>query len=154
MTSPPFPQLRTYLMDVLFLNQKINSNIRISYSLKYKHLKKSKFFNSHTRSKILHLILVTLSLIALQYTLNIFLSQCFGNIWWEYSGQMFFQSHVVDKIFQNLRVRLKFIIGWAMKIKLFVAFEIQYFELRIFSFNSHIYYWLVVLLLELVLLIS
>ena len=27
-----------------------------------------------------------------------------------------------------------------MKIKLFVASEIQYFELRIFSFNSYVYY--------------
>ena len=27
-----------------------------------------------------------------------------------------------------------------MKIKLFVAREIQYFELRIFSFNSYVYY--------------
>ena len=27
-----------------------------------------------------------------------------------------------------------------MQIKLFVALEIQYFELRIFSFNSHVYY--------------
>ena len=27
-----------------------------------------------------------------------------------------------------------------MKIKLFVAFEIQYFELGIFSFNSYVYY--------------
>ena len=27
-----------------------------------------------------------------------------------------------------------------MKIKLFVAHEIQYFELRIFSFNSYVYY--------------
>ena len=27
-----------------------------------------------------------------------------------------------------------------MKIKLFVALEIQYFELRIFSFNSYVYY--------------
>ena len=27
-----------------------------------------------------------------------------------------------------------------MKIKLFVAREIQYFELGIFSFNSHVYY--------------
>ena len=27
-----------------------------------------------------------------------------------------------------------------MKIKLFVAFEIQYFELRTFSFNSYVYY--------------
>ena len=33
--------LRTYLMDDLFfLNQKTNNNIRISYSLKYKHSKK------------------------------------------------------------------------------------------------------------------
>ena len=27
-----------------------------------------------------------------------------------------------------------------MKIKLFVTLEIQYFELRISSFNSHVYY--------------
>ena len=27
-----------------------------------------------------------------------------------------------------------------MKITLFVAFQIQYFELRIFSFNSYVYY--------------
>ena len=27
-----------------------------------------------------------------------------------------------------------------MKMKLFVALEIQYFELRIFSFNSYVYY--------------
>ena len=27
-----------------------------------------------------------------------------------------------------------------MKIELFVALEIQYFELRIFSFNSYVYY--------------
>ena len=36
----PFLQLRTYLMDGLFLNQKTNNNIWISYSLKYKHSKK------------------------------------------------------------------------------------------------------------------
>ena len=53
---------------------------------------------------------------------------------------MFFQGHVVKKIFQNLRVRLKFSIRWAMKIKLFEALKIQYFELRIFSFNSYVYY--------------
>ena len=40
---PPFPQLHMYLMDGLFLNEKTNKNIRISYSLKYKHSKK-KFF--------------------------------------------------------------------------------------------------------------
>ena len=40
---PPFRQLRTYLMDGLFLNQKINKNIRISYSLKYKHSKEKLF---------------------------------------------------------------------------------------------------------------
>ena len=33
--SPP----STYLMDSLFLKQKTNKNIRISYSLKYKHSK-------------------------------------------------------------------------------------------------------------------
>ena len=37
---PPFLQLHLYLMDDLFLNQKTKNNIRISYSLKYKHLKK------------------------------------------------------------------------------------------------------------------
>ena len=36
----PFPQLRTYLMDGLFLNQKSDKIIRISYSLKYKHSRK------------------------------------------------------------------------------------------------------------------
>ena len=36
----PFPQLCTYLMDDLFLNQKTNKNIQVSYSLKYKHSKK------------------------------------------------------------------------------------------------------------------
>ena len=45
-------------------------------------------------------------------------------------ANMFFQSHVVEKIFQNLRVKLKFSIRYAMKVKLFVALEIQYFELR------------------------
>ena len=40
---PPFLQLRTYLMDGLFLNQKTNKKIRISYSLKYKHSKKNFF---------------------------------------------------------------------------------------------------------------
>ena len=39
--TPPFPQLRTYLIDGLFLNQKTNKKIRISYSLKYKHSKKN-----------------------------------------------------------------------------------------------------------------
>ena len=34
---PPFLQFRMYLMDGLFLNQKTNNNIWISYSLKYKH---------------------------------------------------------------------------------------------------------------------
>ena len=40
--SSPFPQLRTYLMDGLFLNQKTNSNTRKSYSLKYKYSNKKK----------------------------------------------------------------------------------------------------------------
>ena len=39
---PPFLQLRTYLMDGLFLSQKTNSNIRISYSLKYKNSEENK----------------------------------------------------------------------------------------------------------------
>ena len=46
----------------------------------------------------------------------------------------------MEKIFQNLRVRLNFNICQAIKIKLFVAREIQYFELGIFSFNSYVYY--------------
>ena len=40
---PPFPLLRKYLMDGLFLNQKTNKNIRLSYSLKYKQSKKNFF---------------------------------------------------------------------------------------------------------------
>ena len=40
---PSFPQLRKYLMDDLTLNQKTNKNIRITYSLKYKHSKKKIF---------------------------------------------------------------------------------------------------------------
>ena len=32
-----FPQLCKYLIDSLFLNQKTNKNIQISYSLKYRH---------------------------------------------------------------------------------------------------------------------
>ena len=46
----------------------------------------------------------------------------------------------MEKIFQNLRVRLKLNIRYAMKIKLFVPREIQYFELGIFSFNPYVYY--------------
>ena len=53
---------------------------------------------------------------------------------------MFFQSHIVEKNFQNLRVRLKFSIRLGLQIKLFVALEIQYFELRKFSLNSYVYY--------------
>ena len=39
----PFSWLRTYFMNSLFLNQKTNKNIRILYSLKYKHSKKNLF---------------------------------------------------------------------------------------------------------------
>ena len=53
---------------------------------------------------------------------------------------MFFQCHVVAKVFQNLRMRLKFRIRQSMKIKIFVAREIQYFEIGVFSFNSYVYY--------------
>ena len=53
---------------------------------------------------------------------------------------MFFQCHVVEKVFQNLRRMLKFRIRWATKIKIFVAREIQYFEIGILSFNSYVYY--------------
>ena len=48
---PPFLQLRTYLMDGLFLNQKTNNNIRISYSLKYKHSKKEHILYEKIKSK-------------------------------------------------------------------------------------------------------
>ena len=51
-----------------------------------------------------------------------------------------FQSHVVEKIFQNLQVRRKFSIRKPMQVKIFADFEIQYFELRIFPFNSYVYY--------------
>ena len=51
-----------------------------------------------------------------------------------------FQRHVVEKIFQNLLGRIQFNTRPAMKIKLFVAREIQYFELGVFSFNSYVYY--------------
>ena len=51
-----------------------------------------------------------------------------------------FQSHVAEMVFQNLCMRLKFSISQAMKIKLFVAHEIQHSELGIFSFNSYVYY--------------
>ena len=47
---------------------------------------------------------------------------------------------VVKYVFQNFLVRFKFSIRQAMKIKLSVAREIQYFELGIFSFNSYVYY--------------
>ena len=42
-STHPFPQLRTYLMDGLYLNQKTNKNIQISHSLKYKHSKTKLF---------------------------------------------------------------------------------------------------------------
>ena len=42
--DPQIPQqLCTYLIDVPFLNQKTYKDIRMSYSLKYKHSKKKKF---------------------------------------------------------------------------------------------------------------
>ena len=102
-------------MDDLFLNQKKTNNyIRISYSLKYKHLKKNKFFKSHTRPRIFRLISVTLShingIIIVHFKSH--LSECF----WvsqlqKYDGNIVVKyvfSKSVEKIFQNLRVRLKF----------------------------------------------
>ena len=53
---------------------------------------------------------------------------------------MFFQCHVVEKVFQNLRMGLNLRICQAMKKKIFVAREIQYFEIGIFSINSYVYY--------------
>ena len=52
---------------------------------------------------------------------------------------MFFQCHVAEMVFQNLRLRLKFRICCAMKINILVSREIQYFEIGIFSFNSYVY---------------
>ena len=49
--SLPSLQLRTYLMDSLFLNQKANNNIRISYSMKYKHSKKEYILYEKIKSK-------------------------------------------------------------------------------------------------------
>ena len=48
---PPFLQLRTYLMDDLFVNQKTSNNIRISYSLKRKHSKKEYILYEKMKSK-------------------------------------------------------------------------------------------------------
>ena len=47
---PPFPWLRTYLIEDLFRNQKTNKNIRISYSLKSKHSKKKILYEKINRS--------------------------------------------------------------------------------------------------------
>ena len=70
-----------------------------------------------------------------------------------YWSNMFFQGHLVENIFQNFRVKLKFRIQSAMKVKLFLALEIQFFELRFFL-TRMLTMQLVVLLLHLVLLIS
>ena len=47
----PFLQLRTYLMNGLFLNQQTKNKIRISYSLKYKHSKKEYILYEKIKSK-------------------------------------------------------------------------------------------------------
>ena len=50
--DPSSPQqLRTYLIDGPYLNQKTYKDIRISYSLKYKHLKKN-FFRKKINSSL------------------------------------------------------------------------------------------------------
>ena len=49
---PPFFELRRYLMDGIFLNQKTNNKIRISYSLKYKHSKKEYILYKKNKKKI------------------------------------------------------------------------------------------------------
>ena len=65
-------------MDGLFLNQKTNNNIRISYSLKYKHSKKKILLEPY-RPKILHLVSVTLSHINSIIIVHFksYLNQCF-----------------------------------------------------------------------------
>ena len=69
----------TYRIDGLFLNQKTNNNIQLSYLLKYKHSKKHKFLKSYTCPKIFHLISVTLSCIngTIIVHFKSYLSQCF-----------------------------------------------------------------------------
>ena len=47
-----FLQLRTYLIDGLFLNQKTNNNIQISYSLKYQHSKKEYILYEKIKSMV------------------------------------------------------------------------------------------------------
>ena len=48
---PLFLHLCTYFMDGLFFNQKSNNNIRIWYSLKYKHSKKEYLLYEKIKSK-------------------------------------------------------------------------------------------------------
>ena len=48
----PFSWLRTYFMNSLFLKQKTNKNIRILYSLKYKHLEKNIFYEKINNSVV------------------------------------------------------------------------------------------------------
>ena len=97
-----------------FSTKKTNNYIRVSHSLKYKHSKKNKFFKSYTRPRIFHLISVTLSHIngIIIEHFKSHLSECF----WvsqlqKYDGNIVVKyvfSKSVEKIFQNLRVRLKF----------------------------------------------
>ena len=53
---PPFHSPVVYLIDGLFLNQKTNNNIRISYSLNYKHSKKEYILYENIRLLLLSLL--------------------------------------------------------------------------------------------------
>ena len=53
---------------------------------------------------------------------------------------MLSQCHVVEKVFQNLRMRLKFRIRQAMKMLSLQLVKFVHFEIGIFSFNSYVYY--------------
>ena len=55
--------------------------------------------------------------------------------WWQYSSEISFFNAMLWKRFFKISVW-----GLSLKIKPFVAREIQYFELGIFSFNSYVYY--------------
>ena len=66
---PPFPKLRAYLIDGLFLKRKISNNIRISCSVKKKFEKTNKFLKSSTHPKIFHINVIN--------NFNSYLSQCF-----------------------------------------------------------------------------
>ena len=65
------------------------------------------------------------------------LSFAAAKIWLQYSGQKWFFNAMLWKRFFKTFV---WGLSPATKIKLFIAREIQYFELGVFSLNSYLYY--------------